>query len=268
MSSRQGPRAPTLPSRRRLVSLATAVVAALLAAGYEYFNRSAGPPGRVATSATVGAPPGFDFYLLALTVEPAFCEDGNQRIGQCRRLTRAAFEQTPLVLHGLWPERRRRGDYPRDCPGPRLQLDRETTAQLQRWMPGASEGLDRHEWRTHGTCSGLDDDRYFQLAIANVQRANEALGAALRAAAGRRVEAAELRAAADRAVPSFGRSVVFMCKNLRSDAPQKRGRAYLYEIRVCLDNDGTGGAPGALLACDAVGRRDEGCGREFWMDDV
>ena len=210
----------------------------------------------------------FDFYLLALTLEPAFCEDGNQRIGQCRALDAGAFRRTPLVLHGLWPEARQPGAYPRDCEGPRLSLEPATRAELSRWMPGAREGLDRHEWRMHGTCSGLDDDEYFRAAIAGTRRANDALGEAIRRNAGQRVTATALRAAADRAAPGFGQHLVFMCRTLRNADPAKSRRPHLVEVRVCLDDDGPRGGPGRLLRCADVGRRDQGCGGEFFIDDV
>ncbi len=211
----------------------------------------------------------FDFYLLALTLEPAFCEDQDRaRLGQCQRLRAADVARTPLVLHGLWPENLRPGAYPRDCNGPALDLQPETRARLRRWMPGMQEGLDRHEWRTHGRCSGLDDDRYFDTAMRATERANLALGDVLRRNAGRSVPIATLRAAANTTSPGFGQSVVFMCKNPRSQDAAKRRRAYLHEVRVCIDNDGAGGAPGTLLRCADVQRRDQGCGREVWIDDV
>ncbi|MCU0757683.1 MAG: hypothetical protein MUF07_00590 [Steroidobacteraceae bacterium] len=261
-----------MPHTRKLLAGLGVLLAALLAAR----ERPAPPPAapRAVAAATVpAASPGtrrarFDFYLLALTVEPAFCEDGNQRIGQCRALDAAAFARTPLVLHGLWPEDRAPGRYPRDCPGPRLSLSPATRAELERWMPGAREGLDRHEWRTHGTCSGLDDDAYYRAAIAGTREANEALGEAIRRNAGRRVGTAELRAAAERARPGYGEHVVFVCRTVRSDDPRKRGRPHLLEVRVCIDDDGPGGSPGTLLRCADVGRRDQGCGGTFIIDDV
>jgi ribonuclease T2 len=213
--------------------------------------------------------PRFDFYLLALTLEPAFCEDvEHARFGQCRRLRADAVARTPLVLHGLWPENLRPGTYPHDCSGAPLDLRPELRARLQRWMPGVQEGLDRHEWRTHGRCTGLDDDRYFDAAIRATERANAALGEVLRRNAGRRVAAATLRSAANAVDPGYGASVVLLCKNPRSPDPAKRRRPVLYEVRVCIDNDGADGAPGRLLQCPAVQRRDEGCGSEFWIDDV
>jgi ribonuclease T2 len=224
--------------------------------------------GGVAPAAAAGTVR-FDFYLLALTLEPAFCEDEDRaRLGQCRQLRAADVARTPLVLHGLWPENLKPGTYPHDCNGPALDLLPDTRARLRRWMPGVQEGLDRHEWRTHGRCAGLDDDRYFDIAMRATERANLALGEALRRNAGRTVPIATLRAAANAAVPGFGQSVVFLCKNPRSQDSAKRRRAYLYEVRVCIDNDGAGGAPGTLLRCADVQRRDQGCGREVWIDDV
>ena len=172
------------------------------------------------------------------------------------------------MLHGLWPERRQPNAYPRDCDGPGLSLRPATRAELSRWMPGAREGLDRHEWRTHGTCSGLDDDDYFLAAISATRRANAALGDAIRGNAGRSVTAAALRSAANRAEPGFGEHIVFVCRMLRSDDPSRRRPPHLIEVRVCIDDDGAEGAPGRLLRCADVGRRDQGCGGQFVVEDV
>jgi len=37
----------------------------------------------------------------------------------------------------------------------------------------------------------------------------------------------------------------------------------LIEVRQCIDNDGEAGAPGTLLDCASLGRRDQGCGSAF-----
>ncbi|MBI4890667.1 MAG: ribonuclease T2 [Acidobacteria bacterium] len=102
-----------------------------------------------------GDPGKFDYYLLALSWSPAFCEgpSGARNVEQCGPGRKFAF-----VLHGLWPQNER-GRWPEDCsnaPGlrdPRQMLD---------IMPAV--GLIRHEWQKHGTCSGLDADGYFALA--------------------------------------------------------------------------------------------------------
>lgn len=267
------------PSRPLLTGLAAVVLAVLawrestpLAPGSPPSSRARAPERAPSTARSIPPVPArradFDFYLLSLTLEPAFCEDGNQRIAQCRALDGESFARTPLVLHGLWPEALEPGRYPRDCPGPRLDLQPQTRADLGRWMPGIREGLERHEWRTHGTCSGLDDDAYFRAAIDATRLANEALGDAIRGNAGRSVDAATLRRAAERARPGFGAQLVFICRSLRSEDPAKRRRPHLLEVRLCIDDDGKDGGPGSLLRCAEVERRDQGCGGSFMIDAV
>jgi ribonuclease T2 len=208
----------------------------------------------------------FDFYLMALSLHPAFCEDGNANKRDCRIASAADNARRPLVIHGLWPENRKPEAYPRDCEGPRLHLTRELRAALDEWMPGTAAGLHSHEWRKHGTCSGLDAAAYFEESIALVRRANDVLRPTLLASIDRQVSAASLRAAADAVAPGFGASITFHCRNVRSADPGKRGRPYLIEIRQCIDNDGANGAPSTPLSCTAVGRRDQGCGAQFWID--
>jgi len=100
----------------------------------------------------------FDFYVLALSWSPTFCAlTGNDRgDAQCSSSRPRAF-----VLHGLWPQYER--GYPRSCGGtspPRVPDG--TIARMLDIMP--SRGLVIHEWRTHGTCSGLDPQSYFDTA--------------------------------------------------------------------------------------------------------
>ncbi len=208
----------------------------------------------------------FDFYLLALTLESMFCQQGHAAGAQCRAFDAAEFARTPLPMHGLWPENLTPNTWPHDCGGPRLELDASLRAELVRWMPGAREGLEIHEWRKHGSCTGLAPAQYFSAAIDATRRVNEVLGPAIRAAAGRRVGADGLRRAADAAERGFGDSVVFMCHNLRGGARAAGNVPHLAEVHVCLAADGPNGAPGRLQSCAALGRRDERCGREFWID--
>ncbi len=97
-----------------------------------------------------GAQPGeFDFYLLTLSWSPEYCL-GHPADAQCAAAP-------GFVLHGLWPENTN-GTYPESCSTAAGPSD-----------PGAykdiypDQGLLLHEWRTHGTCSGLAPDRYFEL---------------------------------------------------------------------------------------------------------
>jgi ribonuclease T2 len=196
----------------------------------------------------------FDFYLMAMTVHPAFCAD-NSRRQEC-----TSGNHRPLVIHGLWPERMEPCTYPHDCPAPRLDLDPALSLELADFMPGMADGLHQHEWREHGGCSGLDDDDYFRDALELARRVDGALGATLTTRAGGEITAGELRDIADLFSPGLGRTLTFHCRTLR-DAPSRR--PYLMEVRQCVDNDGPRGAPGTALACAVVKRRDQGCGASF-----
>jgi ribonuclease I len=200
----------------------------------------------------------FDFYLLAMTLHPAFCADGHAREPECR-----TGGPVPLSIHGLWPENLEPGKYPRDCRGPPLDLDAQLLLELRPLMPGMADGLHEHEWRRHGTCSGLDDDEYYRHTLELARRLDHALRARLTTLAGRAASAAELREYAELFAPGIGASLTFHCRTLRDAPPDGRGQAYLVEIRQCVDNDGAWGAPRTPLDCQSVERRDQGCGRSF-----
>jgi ribonuclease T2 len=100
--------------------------------------------------AVSGTAPGtFDFYLLTLSWSPEYC---------VTHLSAAECAAHPaFVLHGLWPENTD-GTYPENCSnaaGP------ANPGQYSDIYPDQS--LLQHEWTTHGTCSGLAPDAYFQL---------------------------------------------------------------------------------------------------------
>jgi ribonuclease I len=196
----------------------------------------------------------FDFYLLALTVHAAFCADGREDMSECRIASRR-----PLVIHGLWPEKLEPRTYPHDCPAPPLDLDAGLEQQLAELMPGMAAGLHEHEWREHGGCSGLDDDVYYQRTLELARALDAALGARLTTLAGRDTSAAELRETADMFHPGIGATFTLHCRTVRGSGE----RPVLIEVRQCIDNDAAGGAPGTLLDCAAVRRRDQGCGTSF-----
>jgi ribonuclease T2 len=195
----------------------------------------------------------FDFYLLALTVHPAFCAD-QQGMSECR-----TESPRPLVIHGLWPERLEPRNYPHDCPAAPLQLDAGLEQRLADFMPGMAADLHEHEWRKHGGCSGLDDDVYFSRTLDLAREVDAALGARLTTLAGRDTTAGELRETANQFSPGIGATLTLHCRTMRGSGD----RPVLVEVRQCVDNDGPGGAPGSLLDCSAVQRRDQGCGASF-----
>jgi ribonuclease T2 len=99
--------------------------------------------------AVQGTPGVFDYYLLALSWSPEFCYSHPDK-PECRT-GRHGF-----VVHGLWPQYV--AGYPEHCS---TAAGLPNSAEVADIMPDA--GLVSHEWITHGTCSGLDAERYFQL---------------------------------------------------------------------------------------------------------
>jgi ribonuclease T2 len=106
------------------------------------------------------APAGeFDFYVLALSWSPGFCDYVEGARDQCEPGRGLGF-----VVHGLWPQYET--GYPSDCPGPRAP-SRIALERAQGVYP--DERLARYEWRKHGTCSGKSPSDYF----ADVARAKQ-----------------------------------------------------------------------------------------------
>ena len=100
----------------------------------------------------------FDFYVLSLSWSPTWCatNDSDGQTPQCNGKRRYG-----LIVHGFWPQYER--GFPQDCPS--SEPDRVPGSLLRGYydiIPSA--GLAGHEWRKHGTCSGLSPDQYFALA--------------------------------------------------------------------------------------------------------
>jgi ribonuclease T2 len=102
-----------------------------------------------------GAAGEFDFYVLALSWSSGFCEvEGDQKNReQCARGAGLGF-----TVHGLWPQNER--GYPSDC-GPANRTPSRAAIDLAKEVI-PSEGLARHQWRKHGTCSGSSPTDYFR----------------------------------------------------------------------------------------------------------
>ncbi|MEJ0085771.1 MAG: hypothetical protein WDO72_08820 [Pseudomonadota bacterium] len=205
----------------------------------------------------------FDFYLLTMSWHPAFCSDGHENKPECR-----VRQPHPLAIHGLWPEKLDAGAYPHDCQAPGLDLAPALAHELEEYMPGMESNLHEHEWRKHGGCTGLDDDAYFEQTLDGARHLDAALLGRLTSLAGRETSPAELRAAADVYQAGLGASVTFQCRTLRGVPAALRSRPFLIEVRQCIDDDGANGAPGTLLDCGAVNRRDQGCGRSFRIAEL
>ncbi len=108
---------------------------------------------------------GFDFYVLALSWSPGYCASQGSRAN--REQCGAGADDFGFVVHGLWPQFER--GWPQDCPTDEpLTVPRERAEDMADIMP--SVGLVRHQWRKHGTCSGLSQSDYFDVTRAALGR--------------------------------------------------------------------------------------------------
>jgi ribonuclease T2 len=102
----------------------------------------------------------FDYYALVLSWSPTYCaspenaDDGHQ----CNRRDGRRYA---FVLHGLWPQYER--GYPESCrTRKRPYVPQNIIDGMLDIMP--SPRLVIHEYRKHGTCSGLNPASYFALS--------------------------------------------------------------------------------------------------------
>ncbi|MBT3070266.1 ribonuclease T2 [Rhodomicrobium sp. Az07] len=130
-------------------------------------------------------PGDFDYYVLTLNWSPTYCasrEDGANDRGRARngddgyrfsddrrnRRDSGAEQQCngtrpyAFILHGLWPQYERRG-WPESCRTDyRPWVPNELIDRMLDIMP--SRQLVIHEYKKHGTCSGMDPRGYFAAA--------------------------------------------------------------------------------------------------------
>lgn len=123
-----------------------------------------GEPQASESRAAVPAGKGFDFYVLSLSWSPSWCAENDDagQSEQCRKGGGYGF-----IVHGLWPQYER--GYPEFCPS--RQPDRVPEG-LGRAMTDIipSMGLVGHQWRKHGSCSGLAQKDYFATVRAARER--------------------------------------------------------------------------------------------------
>jgi ribonuclease T2 len=198
--------------------------------------------------------PSFDHLVLALSWDPTFCQFNADK-PECRTLGAGDFAATHLVIHGLWPDTaeserlrycgvdekiRTLDQSNRWCELPEPRLSAGTRAALDAAMPGARSCLDRHEWTEHGSCSGVDAERYFAttLRLAAAVQAS-AFGDLLAASVGRAVPRRKLIEAFE---TSFGRgaagALTLLCTHSGADS-------LLIEVRITLEPSAIRGALGS-----------------------
>ena len=175
---------------------------------------------RVRRTAAGGRRADFDFYLLSLTLEPAFCDDGNQRIAQCRALDVGRSSARRWCCTGLWPEAREPGRYPRDCPGPRLDpCSRRRAPTSAAGCPASAKASSATSGAPTAPARGSTTTLFPRGDRRHPPRQRGARRRDPRQCR-RSVDAATLRRAAERLRPGFGSRLVFVCRTLRSEDPQ------------------------------------------------
>lgn len=99
----------------------------------------------------------FDYYVLALSWSPNWCaREGDARgSDQCD-----ARQDYGWVLHGLWPQYHK--GWPAFCKTSERSPSRRMTAEMTDIF--VSAGLVWHQWKKHGTCSGLSATDYYALS--------------------------------------------------------------------------------------------------------
>lgn len=97
----------------------------------------------------------FDFYVLSLSWSPSYCEaEGRETGRQC-----GAWSDFGFIVHGLWPQYER--GYPEFCRTPHPQrVPEEVGSAYFDIMPDM--GLIGHQWRKHGSCTGLSPAAYLE----------------------------------------------------------------------------------------------------------
>ena len=121
------------------------------------FAREANPNGRTQRVYEAGK---FDYYVMSLSWSPSFCagQSAGSNDPQCNGRSGRPYA---FVLHGVWPQFEK--GWPQDCQtADRGFVPRPVATRMLDIMP--SERLIFHEYRKHGTCSGLGVDGFFDLS--------------------------------------------------------------------------------------------------------
>ena len=203
---------------RLLISLALAVISAGMASAQD---RRQNTPGE------------FDFYVLALSWSPSFCEASAER-GKSGRSQVQCERPYSFVVHGLWPQYER--GFPEYCQRPSPRLDRNIMTSMLDLMP--APGLIFNEWDKHGTCSGLAARAYFE-SVRKARAAVKIPEEFLQLSEQKTVAPDDLEAAFIKINPGLSSSAISVtCSGRR-----------LSEIRICLSKDMQ------FRACEELDRR-------------
>jgi ribonuclease T2 len=180
----------------------------------------------IAATSEPTAPQNFDYYLLNISWSPEFCYS--------HRTAPECAQRYSFLLHGLWPQNTD-GTYPQNCsnaPGP------ADPSQYSDIYP--EPGLLEHEWKTHGTCSGLSPDTFFTTART----------------AFRSLVLPISLTALDHQISLPPAKIVDLFTTANPDIPASAlavscGNNYLTAVQVCLDKELHATACGPIRSCRA-----------------
>jgi len=158
----------------------------------------------------------FDYYVVSLSWSPNWCAiEGDARDSpQCD-----AGSGHGWILHGLWPQYQR--GYPDFCQTAERPPSRTMTRDMADIM--GTSGLAWHQWRKHGSCTGLSAPAYYALS-------REAYARITRPAVFRKLDR-------DIALPASVVEEAFLKDNpdMERDGITVTCRdGYIQEVRVCL----------------------------------
>jgi ribonuclease T2 len=189
----------------------------------------------VAQDGRQNTPGQFDFYLLALSWSPSFCDARGERAPR----EQCGERPYSFVVHGFWPQYEK--GFPEYCQVPAPRLNRNIVSSMLDLMPAPR--LIFHEWDRHGTCSGLSANAYFE----NIRKARAVVKIPpeyMQVRDTLTVSPDEVEEAFVKANPGLARDAVAVsCDNRR-----------LQEVRICMSKDF------GFRACPEVDRR--ACRRE------
>jgi ribonuclease T2 len=168
------------------------------------------------------APGEFDFYVLALSWSPSFCEAASDRADSGRSQPQCDGRPYSFVVHGLWPQYER--GFPEYCQRPAPRLARNVMTSMLDLMP--APGLIFNEWDKHGTCSGLSGRAYFE-TIRKARAAVKIPEEFLHLSEPKTIAPAELEDAFVKVNPGLSNAAISVtCDSKR-----------LGEVRICMNKD-------------------------------
>jgi ribonuclease T2 len=143
-------------SRQRVTRAILASAVAIFAVTCAIAINAVGSGSAAAQDRRQNQPGKFDYYVLALSWSPSFCEATNERGRESKE--QCGARPFSFVVHGLWPQYEK--GFPEFCQVPAPRLDRNIVSSMLDLMPAPR--LIFNEWDKHGTCSGLGARGYFE----------------------------------------------------------------------------------------------------------